>query len=317
MISIIVPIFNMEKYLSKALSSIAKQEMKNFEVILIDDGSTDSSKQICQHYVKMDSRFHYYFQKTQGVSGARNLGLDNAKGELIAFVDPDDTIEPQYLAKLSAGFKSKIDLVAAGYTICSSGKKSKEYHVENEKQISAKEARKLLFTDNSFYSFLWNKIFKKSIIIKNALRFDKALDYGEDLLFCDDYLKYAENVALIADSGYCYWRHADSVGGALTKEKILKRITYIDAMVKIENSYTFDISSETGIKRHIGNKIALNGSFYLVQMEQLKSDKKAIHDLKSKIKPYVKSAILGKTTFKNKLKLFFFFYCTRFSRRIV
>ena len=95
LISIIIPIYNQEKYLNKCLTSIQNQSYSNFEVLLIDDGSTDNSGKICDYFSGIDSRFFVFHNKNVGVAAARNIGLENANGELIGFVDPDDWIEPE------------------------------------------------------------------------------------------------------------------------------------------------------------------------------------------------------------------------------
>lgn len=314
MISIIVPIFNMEEYLEKALTSIAKQSIKDFEVILIDDGSKDTSAAICQNFVKQDKRFLYFFQETKGVSGARNAGLNQAKGDFIAFVDPDDTIAENYLENLLTGYKEEtIDLVAAGYTICAVGKQPVVQQISQDNVISATQGRQYLFTERFFYSFLWNKLFKREIILKNRLKFANQLHYGEDLLFCDEYLRHSKQVAIIKSPGYYYWRHPNSVGESLTSDKLLKRITYIDAMIAIKENY--EMLKLTDF--YIVEKIALNGTFYCVQMAKAKVDQREITKLKKKIKPYVKKTLQEKIGLKNKLKLVLFFYFPIVAQKII
>lgn len=99
-ISVIVPVYNVEKYLSRCIESILSQTFTDFELLLIDDGSTDRSGEICDEYAKKDTRIRVFHTKNRGVSAARNLGLDNAKGEWISFVDSDDWVENDYLKSL-------------------------------------------------------------------------------------------------------------------------------------------------------------------------------------------------------------------------
>ena len=100
LISVIVPVFNNEKWLSRCLDSILAQHYKNFEVLLIDDGSTDASGAVCDSYARNDSRIHVIHTTNGGVSNARNIGLDRAKGDYISFVDSDDWVEPNFLEEL-------------------------------------------------------------------------------------------------------------------------------------------------------------------------------------------------------------------------
>ena len=100
MISIIVPVYNKENYLKRCIESILQQDYSDFELILVDDGSTDNSSDICKRYSNVDSRIHYFSQKNGGVSSARNFGLANSHGDYIAFVDPDDYIHPELMSSL-------------------------------------------------------------------------------------------------------------------------------------------------------------------------------------------------------------------------
>lgn len=104
-VSVIVPVYNGEKYIKKCLNDLMNQTYKNYEVIIIDDGSTDNTSEICKLICKKDSRFKYFYQKNSGVSAARNLGLDVLQGEYIVFVDSDDTISVHLLEYLYKGVK--------------------------------------------------------------------------------------------------------------------------------------------------------------------------------------------------------------------
>ena len=97
-VSIIVPVYNVEKYLPRCIDSILAQTSTNFELILIDDGSTDKSGMICDEYAKKDNRIKVFHKENGGVSSARNIGLDNASGEWLAFIDPDDAVDKEYLS---------------------------------------------------------------------------------------------------------------------------------------------------------------------------------------------------------------------------
>ena len=117
MISVIVPIYNVERYLDECLNSIQNQSYKDIEVILVNDGSTDSSKTICERYCEEDSRFHLINQTNQGQSVARNVGVTASKGEYIAFVDSDDIIKTNYLEKLMQYMTEEVDIVESNFTV--------------------------------------------------------------------------------------------------------------------------------------------------------------------------------------------------------
>lgn len=115
LISIIVPVYNVEPYLDECLHSIASQSYDSFEVIMVNDGSTDGSKGICERWRDSDHRFKLVNQNNSGVSAARNIGLDNALGDFICFVDSDDAVAPVFLESLIKNMDSDTDIVECGY----------------------------------------------------------------------------------------------------------------------------------------------------------------------------------------------------------
>ena len=117
-VSIIIPIYNAERYLQECLESIRVQSYKDFEVILVDDGSTDKSASICNAFVEIDKRFHYYHKTNGGVSSARNAGLEKASGDWIAFIDADDWVSPHYLQTV-LGYSPMADITFFGETTMS------------------------------------------------------------------------------------------------------------------------------------------------------------------------------------------------------
>lgn len=124
-LSIIVPVYNVEKYLSKCLESLIHQTLQDIEIICVDDGSTDSSLEILKSFAKTDSRIKVFSQKNQGQSAARNLALKHAKGEYLGFVDSDDWVDLDYFEKLYRVAKSSnCDIACAGFKRCSRWKKS-------------------------------------------------------------------------------------------------------------------------------------------------------------------------------------------------
>lgn len=206
-ISIIVPIYNVEKYISECIKSILNQTYKNFELILVDDGSSDNSGRICQYYEKSDKRIVYIIKDNGGVSSARNLGLKYAKGEYISFVDADDCLKESFLEELIK--YNEYDLIIGGY---------KEYYnqtkgvlISNEETfyINDKNARKIdnLFCENGvhvLFYFPWNKLYKREIIISNNLFFKDNIIASEDTIFIMDYIRYAKNIIIVPYNNYLY-----------------------------------------------------------------------------------------------------------------
>lgn len=200
-VSIIVTIFNKEDTIQKCLKSIQEQSFKEIEVLVIDDGSTDGSSMIAQKICSEDHRFHYYYQSNQGVSSARNLGLKNAEGEYLFFVDGDDFIDNDYIAQFM--HYHDYDLVIGGY---------KKIDKNNLVINTAKpQSNRILFQSlNIFcnedaFKFIGipvAKLYKLSIIKRNNLEFDVERDFGEDTIFVFEYLLKCQKVRYISYSGY-------------------------------------------------------------------------------------------------------------------
>ena len=163
LISVIVPVYNVEDYLEKSLSSLLFQTYRKLQVIIIDDGSTDNSGEICDYYGANDGRIEVSHIQNAGVSNARNQGLNYAKGKYIYFFDPDDSLEPAALWTLYKQIKNGADLVERSYFKDFTNVKEEVIHPE--KKISSQEAiRSLLLWDGYLTSFCWDKLYNKEKI---------------------------------------------------------------------------------------------------------------------------------------------------------
>ena len=206
MISVIIPVYNAVKYIQKCVESIQKQTFQDWELILVDDGSKDGSASLCDKLAGMDHRIRVIHQKNQGVSGARNTGIEAAIGEYIMFVDADDWIESNLCEQLMSGI-SNADLAIAGfYHLMPSGKK-KNVFTCNSCYISLK-VQLAVFFDNlylkNFINSPCSKLYKRDII--GIQRFDKSVALGEDLLFNLEYLQECNTIFIIPFAGYNYNR---------------------------------------------------------------------------------------------------------------
>lgn len=198
MISIIIALYNKGKYIEGCLLSILDQSYTDYEVIVVDDGSTDNSLEVVRELKKKDPRIKIYTNAHGGVSAARNTGLENANGEYITFVDADDTLVDNYLERL-LGFKDA-DLVVSGLI--------EESNEKNRINAKTGEIRRLNFSEFMFnyqnfpiFSIVCTKIYKSNIILKNNIRF-RDRQYGEDTFFVMDYVSYCENIVVIDYFGY-------------------------------------------------------------------------------------------------------------------
>lgn len=214
-ISVIVPVYKAERYLSACIDSILAQTFTDFELLLIDDGSPDASGQICDEYVGRDSRIRVFHKENGGVSSARNLGLDKAAGEWVTFVDSDDIIESSFFADLVAPLAKnpELDFIQAGCKNVANGQiTSIEQEYEN---LVGDDASYLL---RSFRGLTVSKLFRlENVRQSHGLRFDEQMKIAEDMAFTLDYLPRVRNYAFVSSTGYLYRRDNE---GSATHRKV-------------------------------------------------------------------------------------------------
>lgn len=268
MISVIVPVYNVEKWLSRCIDSILDQTSIDFELLLIDDGSRDRSGAICDEYAESDSRIRVFHKPNGGVSSARNLGLENAIGEWIAFCDADDYVTPTYLENLyKAVDASDIDLVFNYAIVNCNGKTEKETYPE--KYIHLNELSDLfLHNDLIWHTSTWSKLFKRSIIVKCGIRYIEDVHIGEDALFLFNYILNCRRIKVICTCDYHYIiRNTDSlthrVNTFQSEFKGLRLILDIVEQLKIHCNLTQELQSKfdwfTGsYKRRVLNALYQN-----------------------------------------------------------
>ena len=204
LISIIIPVYQAEETIERCLHSIVEQTYSNLEIILIDDGSTDKSGEICDIWAEKDCRIRVIHQKNQGVSEARNRALNICTGEYIGFVDSDDWIEPdmfQTLVLNAEKFHSEISI--CGYVINERTVDSFDIDVA-EKILNAKEAIQFLLGQESFQGFTCNKLFSKKLIMENELCFLKDIRYGEDWIFTGNAILVSKQIVYTQKPFYHY-----------------------------------------------------------------------------------------------------------------
>lgn len=222
-ISVIVPVYNTEKWLRRCVDSILAQTFTDFELLLIDDGSTDGSPAICDEYAQRDSRIKVFYQKNSGVSAARNSGLDHARGEWILFVDADDYLYEDALDNLLR--KPQADLIVGGY-----------FHIGTisgrEKSVTPIDRKIDINGDTDFFSKMigsylttpWCKLFRNDIIHNNNLKFNKYLFYGEDTDFVFRYVLQIDTIQFISKQVYCYIDPENTVGKYVLNAQHLKKL---------------------------------------------------------------------------------------------
>jgi glycosyltransferase involved in cell wall biosynthesis len=207
MISVIIPVYNTASYLDECVGSILRQVYTDFELIIVDDGSTDKSSEICDSWAARDKRIIVIHQPNQGVSAARNHGIDQARGEYICFIDSDDRVDADYLTDLVSGFQKhpNVGLVVSGLARqYDDGCLVYEQPIEEKSiQLGGKDAD--VFVDNitSFYGPT-SKLYRMDVIRENNICFPVEYSLGEDLLFNFNYLKCISVILLLPVAHYIY-----------------------------------------------------------------------------------------------------------------
>lgn len=248
-VSVIIPCYNIEQHLPKCIESILIQSFDDFELILINDGSTDDTKVVCESHAKQDSRIKVFHQENAGVSAARNLGLQHATGDLLIFIDGDDYIKNDYIEQLVNNY------VKGNWPICGM------INVRNENPICNKDFQNLLdiypermisksnFMDLlKYYSFSspCARIYSAKIIKDHELKFDPKITYQEDLLFNLEYVQFIEKVTLLDYFGYYYIEHMTSSSG-----RFHQNFNHVDLLFQKLNNFVRSKDDTNTLKEFI------------------------------------------------------------------
>ncbi len=228
-VSIIIPVFNMESSLAECLNSVLDQTYSALQILVVDDGSTDGSREVAEGYARQDERVVLISKENGGVSSARNRGLDEATGKYLMFVDADDRIEPGYVeAFVNTAVSNDVCLVIGGVTLLHG----------NERQVKNPSCG--IYTQGAFFSylclegtenvgFICGKIYERAIIEENRIRFKESMTSQEDLLFFLTVLSYIDSVYCFEEAGYLYSFHES--GRNIPAEDLLnnQKKLYFDA----------------------------------------------------------------------------------------
>ncbi len=225
-ISIIVPVYNVEKYIRRCLDSISAQTFTDWECICVDDGTPDASGKICDEYAQKDSRFVVIHKENGGVSSARNVGLDAAKGEWICFCDSDDWVEKEMLEILyNASIENNAEVTLGGYYLTD----------DNKKYDTILPHEGLLSMPKDFvtkWQGPWAKLIKKSVLPKDNIRFPEGITLAEDLFFTFRLYYSSNKIYGLGKPCYYYYQNENSVCHVITEKNVLDEI---EVMKKIED----------------------------------------------------------------------------------
>lgn len=226
MISIIIPVYKVELYIRNCLNSVLNQTYKDYEVILIDDGSPDACGKICEEYAENRSNWNVVHQKNAGQAAARNAGLSIAKGDYICFIDSDDSVDPNYLQELyHALIETNSNLAICGYQrINESSEIVQAERCESEK-LDENELWEEIF--GHLNNAVWNKLYRKDIL--KDLQFPEGLYHGEDLMFNLQYISRCNGAVQIKSKLYHYWEREGSITKSGFSERKIMEIDSKDS----------------------------------------------------------------------------------------
>lgn len=295
LVTVIVPVYNVDEYLEECLESLIKQTYSNLEIILINDGSTDSSAKICDEYSSKYSNILVIHQKNQGVSIARNNGINMAKGDYLLFVDSDDIISELYVETMVETMNNNnCELVECSYTY--NLMDLEHEYIENKiESYKSNIVFNKMLSKNKFNGYIWNKIFIKDIIQKNKIYFKENVLIWEDMLFVLEYLKSIKKVVIIDNKFYYYRNRIDSCcNEKISIEKLLSKLKVCNIF------FDFKCSSEE-FKENLNN-IYLNLLIDLVFWD-IKYNKLSLEERKNATIKIKKLKKISDIKFKQHIKL--------------
>ena len=234
-ISVIVPVYNAEGYIHRCVDSLLQQTYSNFEIVLVDDGSPDGSGAICDEYARKDSRVKVFHKENGGVASARQLGIDNAKGEYTIHADPDDWVEPTMLEQLC----NKAKAADADMVICDFWVDCEKQNIYRTQQPTSNSADAVLddLLFNRMHGSLWNKLIKRDCYSKFKVSFVAGLNYCEDYLVCVKLLQRGIKVAYLNKAFYHYDQivNCNSITRNYTLKIYRQRVLFIDELKRVLN----------------------------------------------------------------------------------
>lgn len=301
MVSIIIPVYKVEKYLSKCIESILKQTYIDLELILVDDGSPDKCPEICDTYASKDERVVVIHQKNAGVSAARNAGLEKAQGEYIGFVDPDDWIAPEMYEKMISAIEdAKVDLAICGYDYYDEDyqvDEKRRYKIRSNEVLDQKEVMNR-FSDMppSIRHGVWNKLFKNNLL--HTQRFINGLHSSEDVYFLNEYVQKIQSAVIVHQPYYKNLvRQGSATHGGLSIQSLA------ESFEAHEQMYKDTVKKYPDLKNHsqafLLDVCTLKYNEAKRKMSSLSNDeqeqmKNYMQEMKQFIKGYAKKAMFNK-----------------------
>ncbi|MHA3047338.1 glycosyltransferase family 2 protein [Riemerella anatipestifer] len=241
-ISVIVPIYNVERYLSKCISSLINQTYDNYEIILVNDGSPDSCGEICDRFAKENDRIKVLHLENGGVCNARNQGMLLAKGDFFCFVDSDDWVEPHYIEDFAKGIEDEYTMVVQDACRDIDDDSQRNFFgFDNDAFILKSDFAKMI-DKNILYApggYPWNKLYSRKIIFDHQLKFDPEIKLGDDEKWNLEYFKYVKKVVFSKRPNYHYIYNPNSISNQKRpfERELLRYIFRVDYYNFVLNNY--------------------------------------------------------------------------------
>jgi glycosyltransferase involved in cell wall biosynthesis len=234
-ISIIIPVFNDEKNISRCINSVLSQTYPDFECLIIDDGSTDKTASICDEYSKKDKRINVFHKENEGISKTRQYGIDRVNGEYIYFIDSDDWIESTFVADIIERINIRPDIIFFDYIKNYTNNKD----IYKSQNPILKDNNKIieLILEKRILSCTWNFVINKDFINKNKVLFNKRINYGEDTLFILELILNNPNILYINKAYYHHFINDSSYTRTNLKQKYNDRILFYNCLSDLFKKY--------------------------------------------------------------------------------
>ena len=278
--SIIIPVYNVAPYLRECLDSVLAQTFTDWEAICVDDGSTDGSGEILDEYAAKDKRFRVIHQKNAGVSAARNVALDETRGEWLEFIDADDSIVPDALSRF-VSVANKADVVFFGciMTLRDGFRRAyilPDWAVSPVEESTAAQISSLAFNAlGDVFGWTWDKFIRRDVVERFHIRFDRAISFFEDELFTLEVMNVAESFATLSDCLYRYRQTADGLTAQGASDFDVLGETFMRVGTKLNNSGLRKIAfsrAQTWLRRSAYRGFRLKTSRSLILLYRMASD---------------------------------------------
>lgn len=294
-VSIIVPIYNVERYIERCVTSLINQDYANIEIILVDDGSPDNSAAIIDNLCQRDKRIRIIHKENGGVSSARNAGVNAATGDYIMFVDGDDWVEYNYVSYF-------LNLIKVNQ--CAVGMNTNNFYVDssihtsdNMYTVSAEKAIEWIYMGRLFVA-VWNKIYSAKILRETGVRFNDEIWYGEGMLFNIEILQFCEKVAIGEKSVYHQIANPDSAMRSFNLKSNLCGIRSMELQKEKWKKINKRIEKAWLYHRYCFNRSIING---LVRTDTVKENKTVFDECRKNIRTDINIPITADISIKQKL----------------